>query len=128
AEKLAMQKELELEKQKEKERDLKRISDINIITESIEEYFRDVDQYPETLSDISDYLENNLPQDPNNGETIKGNVFGYKYEVLKGVFGNEGYRISTYLESEDNKEKLILDEGIHDDKFEIYNIDYLEYQ
>ncbi len=108
------------EKQMEKARDSLRMSDLNLLNSALSIYHWDNDTYPANINDLVDITKIVL-QDPRHWETIKWNIFQYKYETTKDNSGNiVNYRLSTYLESSLNTKHALEDQGIYDDKFEIF--------
>ncbi|MCP4523933.1 MAG: hypothetical protein GY828_06990 [Candidatus Gracilibacteria bacterium] len=108
------------EKQLERVRDSSRIADLNLIKNALGIYYSDNNEYPININDLIEFLPR-IPQDPKHGETIKGKVFQYVYETVKNDSGIiTEYRLSTYLESERNSKRALEDQGIYDDKFELF--------
>lgn len=109
------------EAQMGKARDNIRIQEMKLIESALHMLYDDNNKYPESLDDIIKYTWR-LPKDPKDGLTINGNYFSYTYETQKdSEWIISSFRLSTYLESKSNTNRLTMDNGIYDDKFEKFN-------
>ncbi len=106
----------------EKARDTSRINDIKMIQSWLEQTYQDNAEYPSSLDDenLAIFLYK-IPKDSKEWEIINWCTFWYTYEVLTlNKLENQWYILSTCLESKSNINKLTLDWGIYDNKFEVF--------
>lgn len=83
-----------------KDRNSQRLKDVSALRWWVEQYYQDNYIYPNKLSEIKSYLEDNIPIDPLEWKTINWCKFWYQYSVKTDInwIENWAYKISTCLE------------------------------